>query len=253
VEILPQPDDTTCGPTCLHAVYRHWGDDVSLPEVIATAATLGPREAGRGTLAVMLGVHALSRGYRATITTFNLPMFDPTWFGEDGRTSSSFLADRLRQQSAARCPDDPAFREATDWYLRFLAAGGDIRLEDLGGRFIIRHLRAGRPILTGLSSTWLYRAPREFGPDDDEDDIRGAPTGHFVVLHGYDPATRRVTVADPLADNPGFASQRYTVNFSRLIAAIMLGVLTDDANLLVIRPGESAAAPAPAPASGPSA
>src|SRR5437762_675447 len=26
VETLPQPDETTCGPTCLHAVYRYWGD-----------------------------------------------------------------------------------------------------------------------------------------------------------------------------------------------------------------------------------
>ena len=25
-----QPDDSTCGPTCLHAVYRYHGDDVPL-------------------------------------------------------------------------------------------------------------------------------------------------------------------------------------------------------------------------------
>ncbi len=23
--MLPQPDETTCGPTCLHAIYRYWG------------------------------------------------------------------------------------------------------------------------------------------------------------------------------------------------------------------------------------
>ena len=65
------------------------------------------------------------------------------------------------------------------------------------------------------------------------------PAGHFVVLHGWDPEHRRVTVADPLADNPGFASQRYTVPIARLIAAITLGVLTDDADLLVIEPRSS--------------
>ena len=26
VEILPQPDETTCGPTCLHAVFRYFGE-----------------------------------------------------------------------------------------------------------------------------------------------------------------------------------------------------------------------------------
>ena len=30
LEIQAQPDDLTCGPTCLHAVYRYFGDDVSI-------------------------------------------------------------------------------------------------------------------------------------------------------------------------------------------------------------------------------
>ena len=35
LEILPQPDTTTCGPTCLHAVDRYWGDEVPLERVVA--------------------------------------------------------------------------------------------------------------------------------------------------------------------------------------------------------------------------
>jgi len=35
VETLPQPDETTCGPTCLHAVYRYWGDQEPLETIIA--------------------------------------------------------------------------------------------------------------------------------------------------------------------------------------------------------------------------
>ena len=35
LDILPQPDELTCGPTCLHAVYRYYGDDISLDQVIA--------------------------------------------------------------------------------------------------------------------------------------------------------------------------------------------------------------------------
>ena len=26
LDIRPQPDQTTCGPTCLHAVYRYFND-----------------------------------------------------------------------------------------------------------------------------------------------------------------------------------------------------------------------------------
>ena len=32
--MLAQPDDTTCGPTCLQAVYRYWGKKAGLPEDI---------------------------------------------------------------------------------------------------------------------------------------------------------------------------------------------------------------------------
>jgi hypothetical protein len=44
-------------------------------------------------------------------------------------------------------------------------------------------------------------------------------------------------VADPLNDNPGFGSHYYAVDVERLISAIMLGVVTYDANLLMIQPG----------------
>ena len=35
-----QPDDVTCGPACLHGVYRHYGDDVPLERIIADIHTL---------------------------------------------------------------------------------------------------------------------------------------------------------------------------------------------------------------------
>ena len=57
-----------------------------------------------------------------------------------------------------------------------------------------------------------------------------------VVLSGYDPKTRLVSVADPLQDNPRFNSQYYRVGINRLTASILLGILTYDANLLVITP-----------------
>ncbi|MGZ5142473.1 MAG: hypothetical protein ACXWCP_02780, partial [Burkholderiales bacterium] len=35
IQTLPQPDETTCGPTCLHAVYSYWGEHEPLDQVIA--------------------------------------------------------------------------------------------------------------------------------------------------------------------------------------------------------------------------
>ena len=225
--ILRQPDDYTCGPTCLHAVYRYYNDTVPLEEVIAETPCLK----NRGTMAVMLACQALRRGYRATMYTYNLQLFDPTWFTEPGVNLAEKLESQAESKTGAR------FRASTQAYMEYLERGGTIRFENLTAALIRRHLNRFMPILTGLSATYLYGCAREFGPSDDYDDIRGEPSGHFVVLYGYNKETRTVLVADPLHPNPVSETQHYEVNIDRLIAAIFLGVLTYDANLLILQPG----------------
>jgi hypothetical protein len=225
-DILPQPDEASCGPTCLHAIYRYFGDRITLDELIAETRQL---KSG-GTLAVFLACHALQRGYRATLYTYNLQTFDPTWFEKP----ATGLAAKLREQ--LRYKADPKLHEATPGYLEFIERGGRLQLEDLTAKLLRRHLKRGIPFLTGLSATYLYRTAREFGPQDDYDDIRGEPSGHFVVLHGYERENRRVRIADPMPHHAVSEERTYTVGIERVICAVMLGVLTYDANLLVIEP-----------------
>ncbi|MDX9974204.1 MAG: C39 family peptidase [FCB group bacterium] len=226
LNILPQPDETTCGPTCLHAVYDYYGDAITLDEVVRQAPCLE----GGGTLDVFLANHALSRGYRATIYTYNLRVFDPTWFAP----GAPDLRDRLRAQLEHK--KSPKLRVATNGYLEFLTLGGRLRFEDLNPYLIRKYLNQGVPILTGLSSTYLHRTSREHGDNCESDDLRGDPAGHFVVLCGYDRATRQVLVADPLYPNPLAHHHRYYARIDRVICAILLGIVTYDANLLIIEP-----------------
>lgn len=227
IDILPQPDDATCGPTCLHAVYRYFDDAVPLAQVIGEVE---PLKSG-GTLGVNLARHALRRGYAATLYTYNLRVFDPTWFTRPGVD----VGERLRLQARAKAKKK--LREATGAYLDFLELGGEILFEELSHDLLQRLLSDG-PVVTGLSATYLYGSARERGDRRlVEDDVGGFPQGHFVVLGGYDPARRRVRVADPLEDRPGFESHIYEVGLERVLGAILLGVLTYDANLLVVRPG----------------
>jgi hypothetical protein len=229
LEILRQPDDASCGQTCLHAVYRYFGETIALDALIPEVPTL---ESG-GTLAVNLANHALRRGYGALIYTYNLHVFDPSWF-----ETHSDLASKLREQSAAK--HDRRLSAATDAYLEFLALGGELAMEALTPGLLRRWLERDRPILTGLSATFLYRSKREVGTDRlVEDDIRGVPTGHFVVLSGWDAEDRTVRVADPLENNPRFPEPIYWQPVQRVINAILLGVLTYDANLLVLEPPET--------------
>lgn len=228
LDILPQPDDVTCGPTCLHAVYGFYGDRLSIRQVIDEVVALDTR----GTLGVLLGCHALERGYAATLHTYNLEIFDPTWF-----TGDVDLADRVRQRAAAR--PSPRLRFAAGAYLRFLELGGRIEYDPLTPELIAGLLARGAPVLTGLSATYLYNCAREVDEDGHlrYDDIAGDPTGHFVVLYGFHPATQEVLVADPLHGNPLGGDHHYAVGIQRLLGAILLGVVTYDGNLLVLEPG----------------
>ena len=108
----------------------------------------------------------------------------------------------------------------------------------MNSALICRLLESSAPILTGLSATFLYSARREIPATDRPDDIRGEPVGHFVVLCGHLSGSDQVLVADPYRDNPLSNRRIYPVAMDRLITSILLGVLTYDGNLLVIRPRE---------------
>jgi hypothetical protein len=224
LEMLPQPNDTTCGPTCLHAIYRYYADPVPLNQVISEV----PERPHGGTLAVNLACHALRRGYQATIYTYNLNLFDPTWFDGAGADLPALLLLQRRYKHDAR------LQQETDGYLEFFKLGGRLHFKELTTGLIRRYLKRERPILTGLSATYLYRCAREY--QDEFDDVRGEPAGHFVVLGGYSQERREVTVWDPLQDNPRFDGHRYTVSVGRVLGAILLAVVTHDANLLIIEP-----------------
>jgi hypothetical protein len=227
VAMQPQPDESSCGPTCLHALYRYWGHDEPLTQVIDRAGRL---QRG-GTVAVFLACDALRQGFQATIYTYNLKVFDPTWFA-----GPVDIGARLERQQAEK-RQDGRVQEVTAGYLEFLRLGGRLRLTDLTRHLLRGLLRRRLPILTGLSSTYLYRAMREYGPQDLPDDVRGTPGGHFVVLAGYDRPARTVLVADPYGPHPYGPSREYWLNIDRVVGAILLGIVTHDANLLVIHRG----------------
>ncbi|TVQ01102.1 MAG: hypothetical protein EA359_14490 [Balneolaceae bacterium] len=226
VPIKNQPDDTTCGPTCLHAVYEYYNDSIDLESVIEQVIQL---EEG-GTLGAMLAVHALQKGFQATIYSYNLLLFDPTWKGKNRNE----IISKLKEQAAFK--KDIKLSIATNSYIRFLELGGKLRFEDLRSGIIRRYLKKNRPVIAGLSATYLYQSAREYGPNLIDDDIRGESTGHFVVLHGYNAENREVYIADPLKKNPVSDGQFYKMKIERVINAILLGIVTYDANLIIITP-----------------
>ncbi len=230
MEGFTQPDDVTCGPTCLRKVYNYFGLDLPLDDVLGEI----DRNEDGGTLAVFLGVAALKRGFRATIYSYDLRIFDPTWstLGQDA------LIEKLRQRLPHLTRSKT--RRAGQAYLEFLLLGGQLAFHELTPGLLKRILNRNHPILAGLSATYLYRFARErHDPATHaliDDDIRGDPTGHFVVISGYEHWGRRFIVRDPASHVPETQDGRLVVDAQRLINAILLGDLTYDAVLLELWP-----------------
>lgn len=230
VKILPQPNDTTCGPTCLHAIYRYYKEKISLKKVISEVPVLKDG----GTLGVFLGIHALDKGYKAKLFSYNLKIFDPTW----KNLSNKKLIEKLQKQR--RVKKSKRLHVASDAYTKFLEKGGEITLfQDLSASMINGFLSEGTPVLSGLSATYLYQCPREISPSDTKTeyhDILGEPSGHFVVLCGYEKNKKKIVIADPYPENPVSKHNYYKVSMNHIIASIMLGIVTYDSNMLVIEP-----------------
>ncbi|GIV58581.1 MAG: hypothetical protein KatS3mg042_1494 [Rhodothermaceae bacterium] len=227
VRILEQPDDVTCGPTSLHAVYTYFGLHRELQAVIRSVNYL---EEG-GTLAVYLGLDALRHGFTADIHSYNLKILDPSWATLPRAALVQKLRDQLRYKHGKK------FTAATEAYIAFLEAGGNLLFDDLTPELLRSYFDHRLPILAGLSATYLYNCPREYTSEKKRtvyDDLRGEPVGHFVVLCGMEGES--VIVADPYTRNPISGQNYYKVAMNRLLNAIMLGVVTYDANLLIISP-----------------
>lgn len=228
VEILSQPDDVTCGPTSLHAIYRHYGLSIPLERLIDEIEML---ESG-GTLGVFLGMDALKRGFDATIHSVNLDIFDPTWVN----LSMDALAEKLEKEYAAK--HRAKLRVAIKAYIRFIEAGGIVNLKDFRPGLFDRYFKKGVPLIAGVSTTFLYQSKREYTNGENKsvfDDIQGDPMGHFVVVYGETPE-KRFRIADPDSTNPIAHSPYYEVERNRLVHSILLGILTYDSLILAIQP-----------------
>lgn len=224
IQIESQPDDISCGPTCLHAVYDFFNYKIALPDLISDVRNLK----NGGTLAVYLGIDALKRGFQTRIITYNLMVFDPSW----KRLSSVQLIGKLEELHEART--NGKLRTAIRAYIKYLKLGGEIVFDMLSPALLKSYFKKNLPLLTGVSATYLYDTKREYGIGNKTfyDDIKGKPSGHFIVLQGFD-EDHKVKVADPYTDD--FRKEKYySIEIQRLINSILLGVVTYDANILVV-------------------
>lgn len=223
VTVSKQPDDESCGITCLQAIYNYYGVETTLARL---KEQIEHWQTG-GTVSVNLARNALALGFAAEIYTYNVKIFDPTWKDLAAKDLEKKLKQRQRKIRSKKQ------KKVIGFYLDFLRKGGVLRFDDLDEDLFDRLFKDHKPVICGLSATYLYQTPRE-SADNAEDDVTGQPVGHFVVVSGWDSRTRTVTISDPLRKNPISETGIYRLPFTKFSNAVMLGILTYDENLLVI-------------------
>ena len=229
LKILPQPTESTCGPTCLHAVYDYLDHPLDLQDIIAEV----PEHENGGTFSVILALHALRQGFETTIYSYNIRTFDPSWEKAPPSEICAKLEKRLHRTRS------PKARANLGAYIEYLRAGGSVAFDELTPKLLRSILEQDTPIIAGLSSTHLYRDQRT-DKNGTDDDVFGDPEGHFVVIESWNPENKTFHLADPYRKNPLAAGQFYEIGVHRLINSILLGIVTYDANLLVIKPAAPA-------------
>lgn len=229
IHIEHQPDDVTCGPVALQAVYKYWNDIISIDKVIDEVECI---DADGGTTDALLGLHALQRGYSVCIYPSNLNIFDPTW--GTGHKADGFITSRLKER--IKYAPDAKTRRVIDAYIRFTEAGGEICIRNLDD-ILEYYLKCNcYPTICAVSSTALYNCSRDLfdGNVSHPDDTYGDPCGHFVIATSMDDVNKKVEIADPYAY--GDIGNNYTVDFGWLMKSIYLGVSTFDGSLISIKP-----------------
>lgn len=235
---IAQPDEVSCGPTCLAKVLASYGDPRPVPSLVSRLR----RNPDGGTQAVYLAHLAMDLGYKVRLYPFGVRNFDPTWWELPDHALIGRLDARHRVLQAQGATDRTL--DTLRAWRDLLVRGGKVEFVEPGPKLLVGILAKGRPVICGLSASWLYRESRERPHDNVPDDLAGEPVGHFVVVRGYTGGGLHFHVADPADDLPGalpadpaeLRPGEYPLPADRLIHAVLLGDTTGDAVLLEIWP-----------------
>lgn len=221
-----QPNETSCGPSCLYSIYKMLGAKVSFVKLLSKIQQF---QEGGGTLSVVLGIDAIERGYEVDLHAMNINIFDPSWF----QLSKNEIKQKLMQRLLLR-KNKKKEKFVIRKYIEFIELGGNLIFGDVTSKLLIKHFNNKHILLVGLSATWLYQSKRENSETNVADDITGDPVGHFVLAYQYDKKNRTVFVGDPYPLNPS-KNPFYHVPIERFITSLHLGIYTYDANILIVK------------------
>lgn len=194
-----QPTSTTCSPTALSILLGNYGDNISPVEVESSVPqSVDESGANMGTVTQQLATWCISRGYRATLYTFDCQVIDQSW----PELSKDELLERLRLRKEGWVVPSLGktwTEQYAQSYIDFVEAGGNLHIEKAVTTSLINRLLEKGPLLTNVSFSTLYRAMRTKIVNDDEsesNDVEGRALNHTIVIYGVD-KNGDYMIADP--------------------------------------------------------
>jgi hypothetical protein len=194
-----QTAEVNCGYTALAMQLSHYGSHLT-PEDICQSAPRAVVDgvALRGSLATQLACWAIGHGYSARLTTYDFLIIDLAWAPLD---TDAVIARLLAVRETRNVPSLGAGMSWTyvDEYVRFLRAGGELRiLPHVSSSSLYEKLRHG-PIGVSVCTAPLYghgRMAAALPGHEIADDADGAIGTHSLVVYGHT-ASGDFLLADP--------------------------------------------------------
>jgi len=193
---------SSCGHSSLLQVLAYYGTNLELKEVVKEISNCEVDELKLGASECELGMFAIKRGFKSTVVSLDVRRFDATWF----ELSSEELKKKLELRSEflhKLSPEDikegqgtQYLDNVTKYYSEYLEKEGKVKFLPISKELIKKYIDNKIPVIALVSSQLYFKKARKY--NGEFDDIKGKPTGHWIVVSGYD--ENNFIITDPADD-----------------------------------------------------
>lgn len=212
----------TCGPSCLEAIYRHYGKDRGLEGILEDLhitkeeSTYGPQ----------LARHLNNNGFKTCICSSDPNVVSPEWRNASVDSIIEDLKGWIIYHFDKKV--DKIWIKKALFLLFYLQEGGNLQVNDVTRSFLDKSLQEGNIILACVAESWIWKK-RKISKVAKYDNIKGKVHGHFVVV--YEQEDEKYLISDPYPTNIQDKEGLYKVDKDTLITSI----LTWSSEILIIK------------------
>ena len=209
----------SCIPACLQEVFSYYKKQISQEKILDSL-----EHPERGMAVAQAGFFAKKSGFKPTVITNNISIFDPIWFS----LTNVKLIDNLEKRKKFV---DKYNQALIDAYIKYIEATGTIKFESISADLLKKYLSQNIPIIIELASTYLYKKAKSTRPGAFDNAFKGDIEGHGVVIAGFN--GDKFKIVDPNSrQNPYNKSGIYWIPGDELMTSFSL---LDGKSILIIK------------------